>query len=123
MGISRGTFRTEAALALVALALALRLLIAPGFMPVAGPQGFTVSLCTAQGPVDVQIPGKAPAQTAHDPCPYAALGFPPLIPAVAALAGLPVPLARAIVAAPGLQRPHIGAPAPPPPSTGPPLLG
>ena len=112
-------------LALIALGLALRIAIAPGMMPVMTHAGLTLTLCTAQGPVTYQldIHGKtAPAQ-AHDPCPYGAMGAVPLVP-------LPiVPIVAALfhdapppLIIPLALRPHIGAPAPPPPPTGPPAL-
>ncbi len=112
-------------LALIALGVALRVLIAPGMMPVPTSAGVTLTLCTAQGPVAYQldIHGKQPASAAHDPCPYAAMGAIPLVAAPVALAVVHVitPLALAPFK-PADVRPHIGAPAPPPPSTGPPLL-
>jgi len=117
---------TELALALIALALALRVLVAPGFMPVMGAAGgISVTLCTGDGPVQIRLPGKAPApaQQAHDPCPYGALAVPPLAPdAPVAVAAVMPPSAPAPLARPSADRPHLGAPAPPPPSTGPPLL-
>lgn len=118
---ARGSMMREVGLALVALALALRILVAPGFMPVIGVGGVTVSMCTGQGVVEVAVPGKAPLQKAHDPCPYAALGQPPLVPPLDLLpAAMPLLAAIAPALAPLAQRPHVGAPAPPPPSTGPP---
>lgn len=112
-------------LALIALGLALRLAIAPGMMPVATPAGMTLTLCTAQGPVTytLDIHGQKAPDKAHDPCPYGAMAAVPLLP-------LPIlPLASLIREAvplplfgPAVSRPHIGAPAPPPPATGPPAL-
>lgn len=107
-------------LALIALAIALRVLIAPGFMPVFAADGITVSLCTAQGAVEVELPGKAPAQKAHDPCPWGALAAPPLTPEAPLLVAIPFTVATVAASLPAALRPHIGAPAPPPPATGPP---
>lgn len=112
-------------LALIALGLALRVAIAPGLMPVATPAGLTLTLCTAQGPVTykLDIHGKTTPAQAHDPCPYGAIGAVPLVPLpivpIAAALFHDVPLPLLIAAA---LRPHIGAPAPPPPSTGPPAF-
>lgn len=107
---------------LFACALALRLLIAPGMMPVVSAKGITIELCTAQGAVEVTLPG----QPVHDPdrgqCPFAALGIAPLLAAPAPLAA-PQPAATASQPpALRLARPHIGAPAPPPPARGPPAF-
>lgn len=110
-------------LALIALGLALRILIAPGMMPVATPQGTTLTLCTAQGPVEykLDIHGQQPAGEAHDPCPYGALAAVPLVPVILAIAPL-LSFVVLPVSSPAVTRPHVGAPAPPPPATGPPLL-
>src|SRR3546814_10617092 len=66
-------------LALIALGLAFRILIAPGLMPQASPEGLTLTLCTAQGPVEYRLDlHKAqPEPAAHDPCPYGALAAVP----------------------------------------------
>jgi len=125
MRIERGTRLTELALALVALALALRVVIAPGFMAVATPAGHVVvTLCSGDGPIEMAMPGKStPAQPTHDPCPYGAIATPPLAPAAPLLAAAVVlPAPAPLIAQPAAQRPHIGAAAPPPRPTGPPLL-
>lgn len=112
-------------LALIVLGLALRMFVAPGTMPVATPEGATLTLCTAQGPVQykLDIHGSQPAAKAHDPCPYGALGALPLLPElVIAVAPLVFPAALQLVLSPADARPHIGVPAPPPPATGPPTL-
>lgn len=92
-------------------------------MPKATPGGMTLTLCTAQGPVSykLDIHGGQPADEAHDPCPYGALGFVPLLPLpMAAAAPVLVSVAAAQTFAPRVLRPHVAAPAPPPPATGPP---
>lgn len=124
MQIARGRWTTE--LALIALALALRVAFAPGFMAAPTVSGaITVTLCTGTGPVQIAmpLPGKAPMpmNQAHDPCPYGALAVPPLAPEAPLLAAVAfiVPFMPAI--GPLLDRPHLGVPAPPPPATGPPI--
>lgn len=108
---------------LVACALALRLFVAPGFMPVSGPDGITISMCTGQGAVNVHIPGKSdPAMPTMGGCAFASLAVAvtPEIPAmVMALVILP-PVAQLLI--PLVRAPHIGVPAPPPPAIGPPSL-
>lgn len=120
---ARGTIATEMALALIALAIAVRMVVAPGYMPVQTAQGVTISLCTAQGPVNVELPGKAPAQKAHDPCPFGAAAVPPMLPDAPRL-DAPIPALAGITAQPrpAFDRPHLGAPAPPPPSRAPPVF-
>jgi hypothetical protein len=125
MRIMRGKGSTELALAFIALALALRVVIAPGFMAVATPTGgVVVTLCSGAGAIQMTMPGKStPGQTSHDPCPYAAVATPPLTPEAPLLAAaLPLTPEAAPVARPAEDRPHIGAAAPPPRPTGPPLL-
>lgn len=108
---------------LVACALALRLVIAPGFMLVAGPDGVTISMCTGKGAVSVFVPGEHKPAMPETGCAFASLAVAttPDLPAVVA----PPALLLLPVAAPLTQlvrRPHIGVPAPPPPAIGPPLL-
>jgi len=110
------------ALAIVALALSLRLLVAPGFMPVASPDGFRIAICGQPG-LMVELPGKpdAPAMP-EKPCAFAGLS------AVATFDPGPESIAMAPLAAADIDRtprqksPHISVPAPPPPATGPPVL-
>lgn len=68
------------AAALIALALAMKLVVPTGFMPVAGPGTMVVLVCTQMGPqrVTIEVPG-APAQPddtakADQPCMFAGLG-------------------------------------------------
>lgn len=69
-----------AAAALIALALAMKLVMPAGFMPVAGPGQIMVLVCTEFGPqrVAIDVPG-APAKSddgmkADQPCAFAGLG-------------------------------------------------
>ncbi len=108
---------------LVACALAVRLIVAPGFMPVADANGFTIAMCSGQGAYSVHIPGKSdPAMPSSGGCAFAALA---VATAPDLLAVLVAPLVLAPVApvlAPRGRSPHIGVPAPPPPAIGPPAL-
>jgi hypothetical protein len=127
--------RSAFALAVLACALALRLLVPQGWMPVTNAQGFRIVPCSGTGPMDMAtmaMPGMSahhgqadhdphPAQPDH-PCAFAglslALADPPLptlllAPAATGETFAPKPLAIAI---------GRGLAAPPPPSTGPPVL-
>jgi hypothetical protein len=121
-----GTLRGNAALALIAFALMLRVLIPAGFMPVAG-QGFAITLCTSMGSVSAWVDDqgnvhkgkKSPDKQDKAPCPFAAFaaaialpGFADLPIVAAAADRLPL-LFHAVSVGRGLA-------APPPPSTGPP---
>lgn len=117
----------QSLLALVlGLGLALRILIPPGFMPVATAQGMVVQLCSGLD-LAVELPGGSPASDKHDaadrPCVFAAgldhgaLPVPPpaALPQPAALAALPVAIRP--------QPPRTARlAAPPPPSHAPPAL-
>jgi hypothetical protein len=85
------THRRWAALLLFA-ALALRIMMPAGFMPVATGKTVTIALCTGTGPVPVtlHIPGEPGKGDSHrdgaaQPCAYAALGGPALAAADPAL--------------------------------------
>jgi len=121
-----GTLRGNAALALIAFALLLRVLIPAGFMPAAG-QGFAITLCTSMGAIPAWVDAKGnvhkgkPATDKQDkqPCPFAAFGVAMAMPG-AADAGI---LSVAAFALPSLFRTVAigrGLAAPPPPPTGPP---
>lgn len=117
----------QSLLALVlGLGLALRILIPPGFMPVATAQGMVVQLCSGLD-LAVELPGGAPASDKHDaadrPCVFAAgldhgalpVVPPAALPQPAALAALPVAIRP--------QPPRTARlVAPPPPSHAPPAL-
>ena len=126
------------ALALLACALALRLLIPAGWMPVADAQGFHLTLCSGSArwrcPPDTTPCRRWRAwhhhhQHHHDqgmpdhPCAFAGLGLAlaePVLPMLAlalpVVQALPAPIALADAIGRGLA-------APPPPPTGPPALG
>jgi len=107
--------------ALLVCALALRLIVAPGFMPVFGGSGISIGMCSGNGAV--ALPGKSDAPPHADKsCAFAALAM--AAPPVADIV-LPAParrLGNATLSSPMADRPHLGSPAPPPPATGPPLL-
>jgi hypothetical protein len=95
-------------------ALALRLILPAGWMPVAGNDGVVISLCSGSGPVDPAVP----ASGGDAPCDYALALGPLLMTAalvlpVLMLPVLPVPLPAAV--APLLRRRR-----PRPPGQGPP---
>ena len=126
------------ALAVLACAMALRLLVPEGWMPVADAQGFRITLCTGIGPMDMTtaMPGMAMKHGAMKPgkadqgqqpmqehaCTFAHLGLAfagPLLPALT----LPPPArAEAFSARPLAIAIGRGLAAPPPPATGPPAL-
>jgi hypothetical protein len=113
----------------VACALALRILIAPGMMPVADAGGVRITLCTGEGPVQVTVDRDGTAhrgdhkqdKATHEACAFSSLSAASLLsdgPAYAAAEPV-APIAPA-------ARPPLPARAPPastlPPATGPPLL-
>jgi hypothetical protein len=106
---------------LVGCALALRLIVAPGFMPMTAAGGMTVSMCTGQGPVDVRIPGDPKPSTPSD-CAFGALASVAALDAPLAIVAVPAALYSPVRSADPARFPHVAAPAPPPPSTGPPRL-
>jgi hypothetical protein len=121
------------ALAVLTCALALRLLVPQGWMPVSDSHGFRITLCSGSGPVDMDMamPGMAmhhgKADHGQQPmpdhaCAFAGLGLAlaePVLPTLLAPSAItteamaPKPLAIAI---------GRGLAAPPPPSTGPPAF-
>lgn len=125
--------RPEFAVALFALALAMKLLVPAGFMPTVADGRFVVSICSGTGPatMEMAMPGMAhpaPADTAkHDegasaPCAYAGLMAPmvaavdPLLLAVALLLMAALALRPTIPLSPGaaprLRPPLRGPPRP-----------
>lgn len=120
---------------LLVCALALRLLVPAGWMPVADAHGLHLTLCPGAGPImpatphvmaGMTHPGSAPHHDQASPdhaCPFAGLSLaldrPTAPPTVAPprVAPLPLPVRPLAVA---IGR---GLAAPPPPATGPPLLG
>lgn len=112
------------ALALVALAILLRIAIPAGWMPSTG--GIGITLCTGYGPVRVTMAlpghhdGKADAAAREHPCAFA--GFVTALAEPADVFAAVLPPAVAAVFAPALLSVAIGhgLAAPPPPPTGPP---
>ncbi|HWI86720.1 MAG TPA: DUF2946 family protein [Sphingomonas sp.] len=126
---------------LVALALAVRLLVPAGYMPMAGQAGLEICAGqTADLPVVASMPSMAMPAMGHMPmkgmdhgrhvpgdhdhdC-----GFAAAVGGAGALPTLILPAALAPVASPAafvrhfITRPGLGLAAPPPPKTGPPLL-
>ena len=122
------------ALALLACALALRLLIPAGWMPVVDATGLHLTLCSGSGPIELPAAHHAMAGMAHHhhhhdqgmpdhPCAFAGLGLAlaePVLPAIALIA----PVVEAtVVVIPATVAIGRGLAAPPPPPTGPPALG
>ena len=110
---------------LVALALAVRAIVPAGYMPVSGPGGIAISVCSGNGQAAwVDASGKIRHDTApggHDvQCPYAAASLALFVPVPSAVA-TPEPVAPPVpaldVILPGIGT---GLAAPPPPATGPP---
>ncbi len=136
MRSGRGRLRTIA-LALLACALALRLLIPAGWMPVVDATGLHLTLCSGSGPIEpvTHHDMKAMAGTAHHhqhhheqgmpdhPCAFAGLGLAlaePVLPEIALIAPVVEATVAVIPATVAIGR---GLAAPPPPPTGPPALG
>ena len=115
-----------AAVLLVAFALCVKLLVAPGMMPVADAGGIRITLCTGSGPVEavIDLGGKHQGdqgKMAHEPCVFGLLAMGGLVTQdtgfdVAALAPTPAPAALPPLPA---RAPPVAAP---PPATGPPTF-
>jgi len=108
---------------LVACALALRLVVAPGFMPVVSPHGFAIKMCGGAGDVVIPVSGK-PDLPMHGQaeCAFAGLSAVAWIDDTTPSIGIPPMAPIAQLLSPMARAPHIGAPAPPPPAIGPPVL-
>lgn len=126
--IGFGAVRGKAALALIALALLLRVLVPAGFMPAAG-KGFAITLCTELGmtPAWVDEDGKVhkgktgPDGTADHPCVFAGFGAALDTPGIAAVVAAPaIAIAATLIAFAETVAIGRGLAAPPPPATGPP---
>jgi len=118
--------------ALVALAVALRLTVLPGYMIQATPHAVTVVLCTANGAVSQTVDGEGMASSPDDQKDERS-GKSPVCAFSMAGAALAAPDVRIVAAAPPLAGPTLSPPttstapgrglaAPPPPSTGPPFI-
>ena len=123
---SRGGWRSIA-LTLAALALALKVLVPPGFMIADASAPFPLAICTGHGPMSLQ-PGdarapKAPTHKMDAPCTGAGNVTPLSTSLVAATAEPYVRAAIVLGAGPALDiAPGRGLAAPPPPSQAPPAL-
>jgi hypothetical protein len=114
-----------AAVCVIAFALFVKMLVAPGMMPVADAGGIRIVLCTGSGPVETVLDtGKRhgdQGKAAHDPCAFGMLGM-------GALADEQVGFDSPAIAPalPPAALPPLPARAPPaaslPPPTGPPIL-
>lgn len=117
--------------ALLVLAFAARIMAPSGFMPVRTDGGVFVTLCTGQGAVKVMVErdsvpspsGRHDGGGTNDHCPFAGGASAPVLPALAALALLPVWHSPTGPIAFALRTGWIARlAAPPPPSSGPPSL-
>lgn len=127
-GMQTGRPAGRFALALIVLALAMRLIVPTGWMPSA--DGRSITLCTAMGVVEAWVDAdgdlheKAPAKPvkAGEPCVFAAISAAVIAPDMA-LAIAPPAVAAAPLFLPTLTVAigH-GLAAPPPPPTGPPAI-
>jgi len=128
------------ALAILACALALRLLIPAGWMPIADAQGMHLVLCSGSGPLEPATSHAMPAMMGmhhgghaqHDhhhhgmpdhPCAFAGLGLAMAEPVLPLLALAPIALETLVAPMPAAVSIGRGLAAPPPPPTGPPTLG
>ena len=121
------------ALAVLACALALRMLVPQGWMPVSDAHGFRITMCSGTGPMDMTMamPGMAmhgksdhgPQQPMQEhPCTFAHLGMALAEPPSLTLALPPFAQAEALALKSLTVAIGRGLAAPPPPSTGPPIL-
>jgi hypothetical protein len=112
------------------LSLTMRLLVPAGFMPHSGQAGYAITLCSGEGMVSawVDADGKlhqdkqGPKKSSEQQCAFSAMAAPFVAPEAASPDLKPaLPMA---VAFGGTQTVAIGQglAAPPPPSTGPPVL-
>jgi hypothetical protein len=121
------------ALAVLACALALRMLVPQGWMPVSDAHGFRITMCSGSGPMDMPMamPGMAMHhdKAGHDqqpmqdhPCTFAHLGLALAEPVLPTLTLPPLVRAEALASKPLAIAIGRGLAAPPPPATGPPAL-
>lgn len=115
-------------MALLALALALRVLVPAGWMPAEG-QGMAITLCSGEGAISVWVDAEgkihkhdpAKGSMADHPCAFAGMGAPMLggdVPAPSL--ALPAPRNEIAGLTPAPAAIGQGLAAPPPPPTGPP---
>jgi hypothetical protein len=117
--------------ALFALALALRVVIPSGFMPVQTAHGIVVTICDGMGSgktmvVDLQRSDDSEHPADHHkqpvPCAFAALSAPALAGNLPPVPALPAPLLREIALPPPLTRATASSDFLTPPLRGPPAL-
>jgi len=135
--LRRSPARHTSVAALLAFALIVKLLLPTGWMPVFGSRGITLEMCGSYGPPPPAL-AKAMAQAAHrmaghdehkqhdkqahdQPCAYAGLSF-AAIDADAPPAPVAPPHAEPLAPTSFAVAIGRGLAAPPPPSTGPPVL-
>ena len=131
---SRSRNHRMLALAVLACAMALRMLVPEGWMPVSDGHGFRIAMCTGTGPMDMTMamPGMAMhhGKAGHDqqqpmqdhPCTFVHLGLAFAEPVLPTLDLPPLARAEALAARPLAIAIGRGLAAPPPPATGPPTL-
>lgn len=123
-----GTVARDALMLLALLALSLRLLFPPGYMPGSSLSQLIV-VCSGQMPAGMAMdggdhrPGKAPLEGADHPCPFAVNAATPIAPDVplANFSAPPSAFVPLAASAPTVA-PGRGMAAPPPPSHAPPPL-
>lgn len=122
--MNRPVFNTRAVfLVMASLAMMLKLLLAPGLMPSMDARGeATLVICTSAGSKVIADPFSDAGEQKKPPCPFESQSAAATVtpPQPVRLAAIDYPVASSPVetgAAPGR-----GLTAPPPPSTGPPLL-
>ncbi len=117
--------------AMVALAVALRLTVLPGYMIHAAPGALTVVVCTANGAVSQLIAPPGSPSDPHEqqddgdgkaaPCAFAMAGATLAAPDVRILTPAPPASAAPLLPPERALTPGHGLAAPPPPATGPPF--
>ncbi|MDP2260449.1 MAG: hypothetical protein Q8J89_12125 [Caulobacter sp.] len=117
--------------AMVALAVALRLTVLPGYMIQAAPGALTVVICTANGAVSqaVDVPGTSSAPHEQQDegdgkapvCAFAMAGATLAAPEGQIATAAPPSTAAPLLPPAGAAAPGRGLAAPPPPATGPPF--
>lgn len=121
---SRSPLMRLAAIWAVTLALAVKILVAPGMMPVADAGGIRITLCTGSGPVEtsIDLDGERhgdQGKTAQEACPFGVLAG-----GVSVMEGSLLAAPAFVLARVAPIRPPLPARAPPvadpPPATGPP---
>ena len=128
LGRLRGrTDARRAMLVLAFLAVALKIMFPPGFMP-GSSLATPIVICTGQGPAMTMEGGghhrhhDMPQQGSDHACPFAGHGATPLTPDLGAPIAAAQPVAVALIDAYPTIAPGRGMAAPPPPSHAPPAL-